>query len=217
MARKRAVAEPVFDGFVHLDFLSAATAMREQVRGRPGGAAVCVYRRGRCVADLWAAVRDAAGTPWTADTISPSFSTTKGVASTLLHMMTDRGLVNYDDRVAKHWPEFAQAGKGSITVRHVLAHRSGLYRIRQMIDHADRMLDWKQMNRAIERTPPAHEPGTRTGKNRPHVRIPCRKDKDRKSNTSSASIPWPMYSVANVRSPEFCSRRDGIWNSPSSI
>jgi len=163
MAKKRAVVEPVLDGFVHPDFLPVATALREQVRDRPGGAAVCVYHRDRCVADLWAGVRDAAGTPWTADTMSPSFSTTKGVASTLLHMMADRGLVNYDDRVAKYWPEFAQAGKGGITVRHVLAHQSGLYHIRQMIDHADRMLDWKHMIHAIERTAPAHEPGTRTG------------------------------------------------------
>ena len=45
----------------------------------------------------------------------------------------------------------------------MLAHQSGLYHIRQMIDHADRMLDWDFMIRAIERTPPIHEPGTRTG------------------------------------------------------
>src|SRR5882757_10958499 len=30
-----------------------------------------------------------------------------------------------------------------ITVRHVLAHQSGLYHIRQMIDRAERMLDRK--------------------------------------------------------------------------
>ena len=32
-----------------------------------------------------------------------------------------------------------------------------------MIDRADRMLDWEHMIHAIEETPPAHEPGTRTG------------------------------------------------------
>ena len=95
--------------------------------------------------------------------MAPSFSTTKGVASTLLHIMADRSLVRYEDRVAKHWPEFAQAGKETITIRHVLAHQSGLYHIRQMIDHADRMLDWEYMIRAIERTPAVHPPGERTG------------------------------------------------------
>ena len=57
--------------------------------------------------------------------MAPSFSTTKGVASTLLHMAVDGGLLHYDDRVAEHWPEFAQAGKQEITVRHVLSHTAG--------------------------------------------------------------------------------------------
>ena len=122
-----------------------------------------MYHRGACVADLWGGFRDEAGTLWQRDTMSPSFSTTKGVASTVVHVMVDRGLLDYDARVADYWPEFAQADKGGITVRHVLAHQSGLYHIRQMIDHADRMLDWEHMVHAIERAAPLHEPGTRTG------------------------------------------------------
>jgi CubicO group peptidase (beta-lactamase class C family) len=95
--------------------------------------------------------------------MSPSFSTTKGVASTLVHIMVDRGLLDYEDRVAEYWPEFAQAGKQDITLRQVLAHQSGLYHIRQMIDRADRMLDWEHMVRAIECAEPVHVPGERTG------------------------------------------------------
>ena len=82
--------------------------------------------------------------------MAPSFSTTKGVASTLLHILADRGLVDYDDRVADYWPEFAQAGKAAITVRQVLSHQSGLYHIRRMIDDAHRMLDWAHMIEAID-------------------------------------------------------------------
>ena len=154
---------PPWDGFVHPDFTAVADALRRQLTAYPGGAAVCVYQHGRCVVDLWGGYRDRAGTPWTRDTMAPSFSTTKGVASTLLHIMVDRGLLDYDDRVAKFWPEFAQAGKQAITVRHVLAHQSGLYHIRQMIDHADRMLDWDHMIHAIERATPLHPPGAHTG------------------------------------------------------
>jgi CubicO group peptidase (beta-lactamase class C family) len=95
--------------------------------------------------------------------MAPSFSTTKGVASTLVHICADQGLLSYEDRVARHWPEFGRAGKERITIRQVLAHQSGLYHIRQMIDHADRMLDWDYMVHAIERTAPIHEPGARTG------------------------------------------------------
>jgi len=151
------------DGWLHPDFDGVAAALRAQLQSHPGGAAVCVYHRGRCVADLWGGVRNRHGAPWTQDTMAPSFSTTKGVAATLLHIAVSRGLLDYDDRVAQHWPEFAQGGKENVTVRHVLAHQSGLYHIRQMIDRADRMLDWDYMIHAIERAEPIHEPGTRTG------------------------------------------------------
>jgi CubicO group peptidase (beta-lactamase class C family) len=115
------------------------------------------------VLDLWGGVRNGAGDPWQFDTMAPSFSTTKGVASTLVHIMVDRGLLDYDERVAHYWPEFAQAGKQDITLRQVMTHQSGLYHIRQMIDHADRMLDWEHMIQAIERSEPIHPPGQRTG------------------------------------------------------
>ena len=151
------------DGTVHPDFTPVADSLRGQLRSHKGGAAVCVYHQGECVVDLWGGDRDRAGRAWRRETMAPSFSTTKGVASTLVHVMVDRGLLDYEDRVARFWPEFAQAGKGEITVRHVLAHQSGLYHIRQMIDHADRMLDWEHMVRAIERAEPAHAPGRRTG------------------------------------------------------
>jgi CubicO group peptidase (beta-lactamase class C family) len=143
--------------------VTVADRLREQLRFSTGGAAVCVYHRGRCVVDLWGGVRDRDGRAWQSDTMAPSYSTTKGVASTLIHILVDRGVLDYEDRVAKHWPEFAQNGKGGITLRQVLAHQSGLYHIRQMIDHADRMLDWEHMVHAIERAAPIHPPGERTG------------------------------------------------------
>lgn len=151
------------DGRIHPDFSAVEATLRHQLRNYPGGAAVSVFHRGECVVDLWGGYKDDQGTLWTQDTMAPSFSTTKGVAATLLHIYADRGLIDYDARVAHYWPEFAQAGKAQITVRQVLAHQSGLYHIRQMIDHVDRMLDWKYMIKAIETAAPAHPPGTRTG------------------------------------------------------
>lgn len=151
------------DGWVHPDFTQVARALRRQLAGAAGGGAVCVYHRGRCVVDIWGGVKDRAGNPWRRDTMAPSFSTTKGVASTLMHIFVDRDALDYDDRVADYWPEFAQAGKEAITIRQVMSHQSGLYHIRQMIDRADRMLDWKHMTTAIEQARPIHEPGTKTG------------------------------------------------------
>jgi CubicO group peptidase (beta-lactamase class C family) len=151
------------DGRIHPDFTAVVEVLRWVLRAYAGGAAVCVYHEGECVVDVWGGARDRNGRPWDRDTMAPSFSTTKGVAATLLHVMVDRGRLAYDDRVAQHWPEFAQAGKDRITVRQVLAHQSGLYHIRQMIDRAERMLDWDYMIHAIERAAPIHEPGARTG------------------------------------------------------
>jgi len=151
------------DGRIHPDFADVEATLREQLGKYPGGAAVAVYHRGECVVDLWGGVKDAEGTPWEQDTMAPSFSTTKGVAATLLHIYADRGLIDYDALVSDYWPEFGQAGKEDISVRQVLSHQSGLYHIRQMVDHVDRMLDWDYMIEAIENTEPAHPPGERTG------------------------------------------------------
>ena len=56
-------------------------------------------------------------------------------------------------------PSSHRPGKEAITVRQVLSHQSGLYHIRQMVDRAERMLDWEYMIRAIEETEPAHPAG----------------------------------------------------------
>ena len=151
------------DGRLHPRFGLVAKVLERLLRRYEGGAAVCVYHHGECVVDLWGGVRDSKGRPWRSDTMAASFSTTKGVASTLVHIMVDRGLLDYDTRVVEYWPEFGQAGKEQITLRQVLSHQSGLYHIRQMIDDAERMLDWDHMLRAIERATPIHPPGERTG------------------------------------------------------
>ena len=151
------------EGRLHPRFAPVAKVLERLLRRYEGGAAVCVYHHGECVVDLWGGVRDSQGRPWRRDTMAASFSTTKGIASTLVHIMADRGQLDYEAPVADYWPEFAQAGKGSITIRHVLSHQSGLYHIRQMIDDATRMLDWEHMIRAIERAKPIHPPGERTG------------------------------------------------------
>ncbi|HET8705815.1 MAG TPA: serine hydrolase domain-containing protein [Pseudomonadales bacterium] len=154
----------MLEGYVHPDFAKVAATLNRQIpKDRPGGAAVCIYHRGEKVVDIWGGTRDREGNPWQADTLSFSFSTTKGIASTLLHTLVDDGLVDYDQPVARYWPEFAQAGKQNITVRQVMCHEAGLYHIREMIDHADLMLDWEFMTRTIAEAQPIHDPGAHNG------------------------------------------------------
>jgi CubicO group peptidase (beta-lactamase class C family) len=148
-------------GHVHPEFWPVARALARQLRrSERGGAAVCVYHHGECVVDIWGGARDAAGTPWQADTMAVSFSTTKGVTATALHILVDRGRLDYDDPVARYWPEFAQAGKERITVRHLLCHQAGLYGIRSLVDDARRLRDWGYMTNALAGAAPALPPGT---------------------------------------------------------
>lgn len=152
------------EGYIHPDFWSVARLFKSLIPSPgPGGAALCIFHRGRKVVDLWGGTTDSTGARWNADTASLSYSTTKGVASTLLHVLVDKGLLDYDEPVAKHWPEFAYGGKQKITVRQVMSHEAGLYDISSMVDHARRMLDWDYMVRALEAAHPIHEPGTAHG------------------------------------------------------
>ena len=151
-------------GTTHPDFADVARTLRRILPKRgPGGAAACVYHRGEKVVDIWGGTSDARGTPWREDTLSISFSTTKGVASTLLHLFADRGLVEYDAPVAEYWPEFGAAGKDAITVRQVLCHEAGLYAIGDMVQHGSEMLDWERVTSRIAAAEPRHAPGTAHG------------------------------------------------------
>ena len=150
------------DGQVHPGFEGVARVFGRQLRRTTGGAAVAVYHRGQLVVDLWGGSRTGQQ-PWERDTLAMCFSTTKGVISTALHVLADRGQISYDAPVAAYWPQFAQNGKERITVRHVLTHSAGLHRMRTLVDHAERMLDWEYMVAALERAEPAYEPGRRHG------------------------------------------------------
>lgn len=154
----------MLSGSLHPDFSAVGVALARMLpRRAPGGAAVCVYHRGEKVVDIWGGTRDAAGQPWCEDTVSVSFSTTKGVASTLLHVYADRGLIEYDQPVASYWPEFAENGKQAITVRQLMCHEAGLYAISDVVEHAREMLDWDHMASRLAAATPRHAPGAAHG------------------------------------------------------
>jgi len=154
----------MLNGYVNPDFTAVADAFwRTLPVNAPGGAALCVYHRGVPVLDIWGGTRDRQGSPWTADTLSLSFSTTKGVVSTLLHQLADQGQVKYDVPVAHYWPEFARNAKRGITVRQILCHEAGLYRIRSLISDAAEMRDWEHMLGVLENASPIHVPGQKNG------------------------------------------------------
>ncbi|MEE2891764.1 MAG: serine hydrolase domain-containing protein [Pseudomonadota bacterium] len=154
----------MLDGYVHPDFAGTAGRLLGQLpRRAPGGAALCVYFEGRCVVDVWGGTRDREGNPWLRETTAPSFSTTKGVVSTLIHRLVDEGCARYDEPIAQHWPAFAAQGKESITIRQALCHEAGLYRMSEMVQHPSEMLDWQHMLDRVAAARPAHVPGRAHG------------------------------------------------------
>ncbi|HUJ08321.1 MAG TPA: serine hydrolase domain-containing protein [Streptosporangiaceae bacterium] len=150
------------DGWVRAGFEDLARVFRRQLGRTTGGAAVAVYHRDELVVDLWGG-RRTDDDPWQRDTLAMCFSTTKGVTSAALHLLADRGQISYDAPVAEYWPGFASGHKENVTVRHVLTHSAGLHRMRTLVDHASRMLDWDYMVTALEQAEPAYEPGSRHG------------------------------------------------------
>jgi CubicO group peptidase (beta-lactamase class C family) len=153
------------EGFVHPDFAPVTEKVQTLMskRSAEGGMAVAVYHRGELVVDAWTGARDGAGTPWERDTMSMSFSTTKGVVATIVHRLVDRGLLDYDVPVSSYWPEFTGGGKDTITMRHLLTHQAALHDVRALADSTETLLDWSEMTRLLADAHPAWEVGTRSG------------------------------------------------------
>jgi CubicO group peptidase (beta-lactamase class C family) len=109
---------------------------------RGGGEVVSLYE-GFCNTDRCA--------PWSEKTLVLIWSATKGLAAACtLHAMQEAG-VNLQTRVTDFWPEFAQAGKGALTLGHVLSHRAGLCALE---DPSANILDRESVVRAIEKQTP---------------------------------------------------------------
>ena len=131
--------------------------------GREIGAGFAAYHRGELVADLWGGVADEkAGAPWTESTLVPVFSTTKGMTAVCANRLVQEGRLDLEAPVAEYWPEFAAAGKASITVAHLLSHQAGLAWVDGAMTLGD-ALAWEPVIEALEQQAPHWEPGTDHG------------------------------------------------------
>ena len=127
------------------------------------GAACAVYHEGRKVVDLWGGYRDReALASWEEDTLVLVFSATKGISALTVALAHSRGLIDYDEKVATYWPEFAQNGKENITVRQLLSHQAGLCAIDEPLN-ARVLGDLDAVSSVLSRQRPAWEPGTKHG------------------------------------------------------
>jgi CubicO group peptidase (beta-lactamase class C family) len=127
------------------------------------GAAVCVYRHGVPVVDLWGGLADPpSDQPYAGDTLQLVFSTTKGATAVCANLLIERGLLDPSAPVAEYWPEFAAAGKGGIPVEWLLTHQSGLPAIDATLTLSE-ALAWDPIVEALADQKPLWEPGTAHG------------------------------------------------------
>lgn len=126
-----------------------------------GGVAYAAYHDGRKVVDLRTA-------PWTEQTTPVWMSTTKAFTATCVQLLSEAGSLDVDAPVCRYWPEFAAAGKETVSVADVMTHRSGvlgapaLTRLIDLTDGTgiDRTAEITEILAAAE---PVWEPGTQTG------------------------------------------------------
>ncbi len=107
----------VAEGFeaVREEFAAVVAGQRPDYEGQ-----LCAYVDGRRVVDLWA------GPDTGGEALYGVFSSTKGAAHLVVALLVQDGILDLDREVAHYWPEFAAAGKGTVTLRQLMAHRAGL-------------------------------------------------------------------------------------------
>jgi CubicO group peptidase (beta-lactamase class C family) len=127
------------------------------------GAAVCVAVGGRLVVDLWGGFADLAHTrSWQADTLVNAFSVGKAFTALCVQRMAGQRRLDFDEPVAKHWPEFAAKDKQAVTIRQLMSHQAGLPAVSRRLPPGA-MLDWHMMTAALADQEPWWPPGSAHG------------------------------------------------------
>ena len=141
----------------------AAAFQASMADGAELGARFTLVERGEVVFDIWGGWADRAGArAFDADTLTPVFSTTKALTAILIARLVDQRRLDYDQTVASVWPEFAQAGKGEITVAQVMSHQDGLAGLPDPMDPG-LWLDWDAITARLAAMAPLWPPGSASG------------------------------------------------------
>lgn len=145
-------------------FGAVADAFQENFDHRnEHGAAFSLYVDGIKRVDLWGGIaNDRTGESWDEHTLALVFSTTKGITALCIARLVQEGRLSYEDPVAAHWPEFAAAGKGDITVGQMMSHQAGLIGIDDPITF-DEIMTVTPAIESLQRQTPIWPPGTAHG------------------------------------------------------
>ena len=118
------------------------------------GVQVAAYLDGELVIDAWGGMADPdSGREVDGDTLFNVFSVTKAVVATTIHIQAEQGRLEYDEPIARYWPEWGCNGKEDITVRDALTHHTG---VPQMPDGTtvETICDWEFMVEGLAKLSP---------------------------------------------------------------
>ena len=128
------------------------------------GASFAATVEGDFVVDLWAGHADAARTrPWQEDTIVNVYSTTKTMSFLSAFLLADRGLLDFNAKVADYWPEYGCNGKEATEVRHFMSHAAGVPGFAPPLERAEQLYDWEACVANLAAQAPWWPPGTQSG------------------------------------------------------
>ena len=127
------------------------------------GASIVLTHEGETVVDLWGGRNSQKNQkPWTQDTLSMVFSSTKGIVALVANVLIAQGLLDPFQPVAEIWPEYAVNGKQKTTVRMLLDHTAGVPVLREPVK-VDGFCDWEYMCNLLSQQAPYWEPGSKVG------------------------------------------------------
>ncbi len=158
------MADGSVHGFTHDRFADVRKVFEGNLAsGADVGASFCATKDGEVIVDLWGGHADEAKTrPWVEDTIVNVYSTTKTMCALTALLVADRGGFDFNDPVAKYWPEFAANGKQDVTIAHLMSHSAGLSGWKEPITGED-LYDWEKATSLLAAQAPFWKPGTQPG------------------------------------------------------
>lgn len=122
------------------------------------GSSFAAYLDGEIVVDLAAGIADTRiAKPYTNDTITLSFSGTKGFVAMCMAILLDRGKIALDEPVASYWPEFGQHGKDKTTVKQMVTHQARLPGIDRQVGYDD-IVQPQRIAGILADQPPSDDP-----------------------------------------------------------
>jgi CubicO group peptidase (beta-lactamase class C family) len=126
------------------------------------GASVAVWKDGEEILSLHQGWRDQnEQNPWTQDTLTPVWSTTKGPSAVAALLALHEGSIAFHSQVSELWPELKAARESKLTFAQLLSHQSGLPALSS--DSRPHILSYRDVIGALEKQEPYWTPGKAHG------------------------------------------------------